>query len=247
MIIPLALGSLAALILVALMGSRNMLVYILIEIFVSGALALAGVAAATYALFSGLFIAAMALWILTHVEERVVERAVVTLLSVALVWASNNAVAAQALGALSYDIIEPFFAALANVGDVVLGVAGFGALFAYMVLSSRILSLAEENPIIAIGYVYLANAVLSALIAPMPDFLKLALGLALLYPLGSAIRGNLEALAEVAPVLYLLPIQPSVLVQLGAVMALVELAMAILSRKHLVGASMWAAALLFVA
>jgi hypothetical protein len=53
MIIPLALGSLAALILVALMGSRNMLVYILIEIFVSGALALAGVAASTYALFTG--------------------------------------------------------------------------------------------------------------------------------------------------------------------------------------------------
>lgn len=247
MIIPLALGSLAALVLIALMGSRNMLIYALIEIFVSGALALAGVPASVYALFSSLYVAVTALWILTHIEERVVERAVVTLLAIGLIWASNNAQAAQALAYLSYAVLVPFFQALSTVGDVIFAGLGLGALFAYMVLSSRILGLAEENPLIAIAYIYLANMVLSALIAPLPDYLKIALGIALLYPLGEAIRGKMEALAEVAPVLYLIPLSPAVLVQLGAVMAIVELALALLSRKHLAGAAMWAAALLFVA
>ncbi len=246
MLIPLAIGSLAALLLVALVGSRNMLTFIIIEIFVSGALALAG-ATSAYPLFAGMYMAVVALWVLTHVEERVVERTLVYIIAIGLVWASDNTLAAKALASLSSQILAPLFSALATLGDYVFAGLGLGSLFAFMVLTPRILSLSEESPLVAIAYIYVANSILSALIAPLPDYLKLALGIALLYPLGEAVRGKLDSIAEVAPVIYLLPLAAQTLVQIGAVMALVELALGILSKRHLAAAAMWATATLLVA
>ena len=108
--------------------------------------------------------------------------------------------------------------------------------------------LAEEEPLLAMGYVVLGFTILSGLINSVPDYLRLALAIALLNQFSRALRGNIEALGEVAPVLFLLGalIPETQLTAIGAVVAIIELAIGVLSRRHLAGSAMWATAITLV-
>lgn len=243
MIIPFSIGALGGLFLIATLNRRHLL-FILIAIFVSGALA-GKVSLSIYATFTGLFLGALTLWILTHADDRVIERAAATYIATLLVWASDNSLASQVIATLSKTVLEPLFTAVAGTFEAALGI-GFAAFLAWAILAPRVLGLAEEQPLLGVGYVYLGFSVLSAVVAPMPEYLKLALGLALLPQFGKALRGNIDALSEVAPVLFLIPLEPAVLVTLGGMLAILELAMGILSRKRLLGAAMWATAITLI-
>jgi hypothetical protein len=218
----------------------------LITLFVSAAVAVAG--PQVYAAFTPLIAGAIALYALRQ-EERVIERVVGLFLGLAIIWASDNTVIAQVFAAISYEIIKPFFDALVDV----LGIIGFGgvlgSLLAWSLLSPRLMRIAEEEPLVAIGYVLLGTMVLAGAIAAVPAFVALAMAIALLNQFSRALRGNIEALGEVAPALFILAviIPPVMLAPLGAVLAVIELAFGVLSRRHLAGAAMWATASMIVA
>ncbi|MEM4732121.1 MAG: hypothetical protein QXO48_03140 [Desulfurococcaceae archaeon] len=225
--------------------NRRAIPIALIALFVSGALA--AKAPEYYAYFTPLLFSAIALYTLRQ-EERVIERVIGLLLGMSIIWASDNAAIANALRDISVTLITPFFNAVYEV----LGLLGFGAaltsLLAWSLLSPRLMRLAEEEPLLAMGYVVLGFTILSGLINSVPDYLRLALAIALLNQFSRALRGNLEALGEVAPVLFLLSalIPETQLAAIGAVVAIIELAIGVLSRRHLAGSAMWATAITLV-
>jgi hypothetical protein len=153
------------------------------------------------------------------------------------------------LATISYALVKPFFDALVDV----FGLIGFGGvlgtLLAWSLLSPRLNRIAEEEPLVAMGYVILGSVVVAGAVAAVPPFVALAMAIALLNQFSRALRGNMEALGEVAPALFILAtiIPPSTLAPLGAVMAVIELAFGVLSRRHLAGAAMWATAAMLVA
>ena len=222
--------------------NRRAIPIAIITLFVSGALA--AKAPQYYAYFTPLMYSAVALYALRQ-EERVLERVIGLLLGLSIIWASDNAAIANALRDISVTLITPFF----NAVNQVLGPLGFGvaltSLLAWSLLSPRLMALAEEEPLLAMGYVVLGFTVLSGLVNSVPDYLRLALAIALLNQFSRALRGNMEALGEVAPLLFLLGslIPAAQLTALGAVVAIIELAMGVLSRKHLAGSAMWATAI----
>ncbi|QJF12426.1 virus coat protein VP2 [Pyrobaculum spherical virus 2] len=223
--------------------NRRAIPIALITLFVSGALA--AKAPQYYAYFTPLIYSAIALYALRQ-EERVIERVIGLLLGLSIIWGSDNAAIADALRNISITLITPFFKAVYDV----LGLLGFGvaltSLLAWSLLSPRLMAL--EEPLLAMGYVVLGFTLLSGIVNGVPDYLRLALAIALLNQFSRALRGNLEALGEVAPVLFLLGelIPATQLTALGAVVAIIELALGILNRKHLAGSAMWATAITLV-
>jgi hypothetical protein len=243
MLLPTGAG-LLGLLAIALLNRRAIHIG-LITLFVSAAVAVAG--PSVYAAFTPLMAGAIALYALRQ-EERVIERVVGLFLGLTIIWASDNRAIAQVLAGISYELVKPFFNALVDV----LGIIGFGgvlgALLAWSLLSPRLMRIAEEEPLVSMGYVILGSVVLAGAIAAVPPFVALAMAIALLNQFSRALRGNIEALGEVAPALFLLAaiIQPTVLAPLGAVLAVIELAFGVLSRRHLAGAAMWATAAMLV-
>ncbi len=243
MLLPTGAGLLGLLAIAIL--NRRALHVALITLFVSAAVAVAG--PNVYAAFTPLIAGAIALYALRQ-EERVIERVVGLFLGLTIIWASDNRAIAQVLAAISYELVKPFFDALVNV----LGIIGFGgvlgALLAWSLLSPRLMRIAEEEPLVAMGYVILGAVVLAGAVAAVPPFVALAMAIALLNQFSRALRGNIEALGEVAPALFLLAaiIPPNMLAPLGAVLAVIELAFGVLSRRHLAGAAMWATAAMLV-
>lgn len=223
--------------------NRRAIPIALITLFVSGALA--AKAPQYYAYFTPLIYSAIALYALRQ-EERVIERVIGLLLGLSIIWGSDNAAIADALRNISITLITPLFKAVYDV----LGLLGFGvaltSLLAWSLLSPRLMAL--EEPLLAMGYVVLGFTLLSGIVNGVPDYLRLALAIALLNQFSRALRGNLEALGEVAPVLFLLGelIPATQLTALGAVVAIIELALGILNRKHLAGSAMWATAITLV-
>jgi hypothetical protein len=226
--------------------NRRALPIALITLFVSAAVAVAGTS--VYAAFTPLIAGAIALYALRQ-EERVIEKVVGLFLGLAIIWASDNVAIANVLATISYEIVKPFFVAIVDV----LGIIGFGGvlgtLLAWSLLSPRLLRIAEEEPLVSMGYVLLGAIVLAGAVAAVPPFVALAMAIALLNQFSRALRGNMEALGEVAPAMFILAviIPPSSLAPLGAVLAVIELAFGVLSRRHLAGAAMWATAAMLVA
>jgi len=244
MLLPAGAG-LVGLLAVAVLN-RAALPVALITLFVSAAVAVAG--PAVYAAFTPLLAASIALYALRQ-EERVVERVVGLFLGISIIWASDNIAIANVLSGVSYQIVEPFFRALVDVFGI-LGFAGtLGSLLAWSILSPRLLHIAEESPILSIGYVLLGAVVLAGAVAAVPPFVALAMALALFNQFSRALRGNLEALGEIAPALFILAlvIGKETLAPIGAVIAVIELAFGILSRRHLAASAMWATAAMLVA
>jgi len=244
MLLPPGTGLLGLLAIAVL--NRKAIPIALITLFVSAAVAVAGPTA--YAVFTPLIAGAIALYALRQ-EERVVERVVGLFLGLGIIWASDNVAIARVLAAISYAIIKPFFDALVDT----LGIIGFGgvlgSLLAWSLLSPRLMRIAEEEPLVSMGYVILGAVVLAGAIAAVPPFVALAMAIALLNQFSRALRGSIEALGEVAPTLFILAtiIPPNMLAPLGAVLAIIELAFGVLSRRHLAGAAMWATASMLVA
>jgi len=230
MLLPPGTG-LLGLLAIALLNRRAIHIA-LITLFVSAAVAVAG--ADVYAAFTPLMAGAIALYALRQ-EERVIEKVVGLFLGLAIIWASDNRAIAQVLAAISYEIVIGF-------GGVL------GSLLAWSLLSPRLMHIAEEEPLVSMGYVLLGAIVLAGAVAAVPPFVALAMGIALLNQFSRALRGNMEALGEVAPALFLLAtiIPPTSLAPLGAVLAVIELAFGVLSRRHLAGAAMWATAAMLV-
>ena len=244
MLLPTGVG-LVGLLAVAIFNRRALSIA-LITLFVSAAVAVAG--PSVYAAFTPLLAASVALYAL-RLEERVIERVVGLLLGIGIIWASDNRAIADVLAGVSLELVRPFFQALVDV----LGIIGFagvlGSLLAWSLLAPRLMAIAEESPIIAIGYVLLGATVLAGAISAVPPFVALAMSLALLNQFSRALRGNLEALGEIAPALFILAVvvPPETLAPLGAALAVIELAFGVLSRKHLAGSAMWATASMLVA
>jgi len=246
MILPPGVG-LAGLIAIAIFN-RRMVPLALIALFVTGALASAGVGVVSYATLSALMTAAITLYAL-RVEERVIEKVVGLLLGILIIISSDNGPIADALKNISYFLVRPLFDAVsAALGSI----AGFSAalvsLLAWSIVAPRLVSLAQEEPLVAIGYTVLGFTVLSGAVASVPDYLKLGLALGLLNQFGRALRGNFEAISELAPALFLLTVilDSTVLATLGAVVAVIELAVGVLSRRHLAASAMWATAIMLV-
>ncbi len=225
--------------------NRRAIPIALIVLFVSGALA--AKAPNAYGYFTPLLYAAVALYALRQ-EERVIEKVIGLLLGITVIWASDNGPVAEALKAVSLQLVKPFFEAVNNALTGLGFAAALTSLLAWSLLSPRLMSLAEEEPLLAMGYVVLGYSVISGAVASVPDYLKLALGIALLNQFSRALRGNLEALGEVAPAVFLLTaiIPSETLTQVGAVVSLIELAFGILAKKHLAGSAMWATAVAYV-
>jgi len=246
MILPAGVG-LAGLIAIAIFN-RRMIPLALIALFVTGALASAGVSVVSYATLSSLLVAAITLYAI-RVEERVIERVVGLLLGILIIIGSNNAPIADALKDISYALVRPLFDA---VSTALGSIAGFSAalvsLLAWSIVAPRLVALSEEEPLVAIGYTVLGFTVLSGAVASVPDYLRLGLALGLLNQLGRGLRGNFEAVSELAPALFLLTtlLDTTTLVTLGAVVAVIELAVGVLSRKHLATSAMWATAIMLV-
>ena len=244
MLLPPGTGLLGLLAIAVL--NRKAIPIALITLFTSAAVAVAGPTA--YAAFTPLIAGAIALYALRQ-EERVVERVVGLFLGLGIIWASDNVAIARILASISYAIIKPFFDALVDT----LGIIGFGgvlgSLLAWSLLSPRLMRIAEEEPLVSMGYVILGAVVLAGAIAAVPPFVALAMAIALLNQFSRALRGSIEALGEVAPVLFILAtiIPSNMLAPLGAVLAVIELAFGVLSRRHLAGAAMWATASMLVA
>jgi hypothetical protein len=226
--------------------NRRAIPIALITLFVSAAVSVAGPTA--YAAFTPLIAGAVALYALRQ-EERVIERVVGLFLGLGIIWASDNLIVARLLATVSYAIVKPFFDAIVDT----LGIIGFGgvlaSLLAWSLLSPRLMRIAEEEPLVSMGYVILGAIVIAGAIAAVPPFVALAMAIALLNQFSRALRGNVEALGEVAPALFILAviIPADMLAPLGAVLAVIELAFGVLSRRHLAGAAMWATASMLVA
>jgi len=244
MLLPAGAG-LLGLLAVALLNRRAIPIA-LITLFVSAAVAVAG--PNVYAAFTPLIAGAIALYALRQ-EERVIEKVVGLFLGLAIIWGADNQAIAQVFAAISYELVKPFFDALVNV----LGIIGFGgvlgSLLAWSLLSPRLMRVAEEEPLVSIGYVLLGAIVLAGAVAAVPPYVALAMAIALLNQFSRALRGNMEALGEIAPALFILAaiIPPASLAPLGAVLAVIELAFGVISRRHLAGAAMWATAAMLVA
>jgi hypothetical protein len=244
MLLPEGAG-LLGLLAIALLNRRAIPIA-LITLFVSAAVAVAG--PNVYAAFTPLIAGAIALYALRQ-EERVVEKVVGLFLGLSIIWASNNTAIAQVFGAISYELVKPFFDALVNV----MGIIGFGgvlgSLLAWSLLSPRLMRVAEEEPLVSMGYVLLGSVVLAGAVAAVPPYVALAMAIALLNQFSRALRGNMEALGEIAPALFILAtiIPAKSLAPLGAVLAVIELAFGVISRRHLAGAAMWATAAMLVA
>jgi len=225
--------------------NRRAIPIALIVLFVSGALA--AKAPSAYGYFTPLLYAAVALYALRQ-EERVIEKVAGLLLGITVIWASNNADIANAIKSISESLVTPFFTAINNALSGLGFAAALTSLLAWSILSPRLMHLAEEEPLLAIGYVVLGYSVISGAVAAVPGYLKLALAIALLNQFSRALRGNLEALGEVAPAIFLMTelIQSTTLTQIGAVVALIELAFGVISRRHLAGAAMWATAVTYL-
>lgn len=225
--------------------NRRAIPVALIALFVTAAVA--AKAPQYYAYITPLLYAAAALYTLRQ-EERVVERVAGLLLGLAVIVASDNGPIADALKAISTALIQPFFAAISNAFIAVGFAAALVPLLAWSILAPRLIRMAEEEPLLALGYVVLGQAVIAGAVAPLPDYLRLALAIALLNQFSRAVRGNLEAVAEVAPALFLLGaiIEAQYLVALGAIIAIIELAVGLLTRRHLAGAGMWAVAITYL-
>ncbi|AAU25970.1 virion structural protein [Thermoproteus tenax spherical virus 1] len=239
MIIPFSLGALAGLLIIAFFARRQ-IIFALVAIFISGALA--GVAGSIYYSFMAMYLAALTIYIIVQEEGRIVERALALYLGTLAIWLSDNSAAASALSLIAYQLVMPLFQAINNV-FVQAGIA-FSGLLAWSIVARRIMTVAEEFPLIGAGYVYLAYSILAPMVMTLPDYLKLALGLALIGPFSQAVKGDLEALEEIAPFLWLLPIPIDTVKVIGAAVAIIELALGVLSKKRLLASAMWAEAIL---
>jgi len=261
MFIPLALGTLVAL----LIAPRRMFWHLLAAAFVSSAIAVA--ASQWYWLFVPAWILAVA--IKTIATERPTVVGVFTLvLAGVLVWASDNTIISQALvafaGVLAQVIIQIFEA----VGDA-LGFAGaagaaVGAALAWTYLSRRLEKAAEEVPFVVMAPILIGWILITATInavgqasGQFSDLTRLAfqalavvIAFVSMYRIYEALRGEVEAAVDAtigAP--FLAAAFPELwvaLVPLVAVFVILDISLSAFQKRYAVSAVALALALAYV-
>jgi hypothetical protein len=208
MLIPLALGTLIAL----LIAPRRQFWHLLTAAFVSSAVARA--AADYYWLFVPAWVLAATLRVATSEKPRVVE-VFVSVLAGVLVWASDNTVVSQALMTLATALALVMLKVFEALGEA-LGIAGtFGAAvgpaLAWTYLSRR-LERAEDAPFAVISLVVMGWVMISAVVRAVGEaaaqyssvtqiaFSGMAAALAFvsMYRLYEALRGDAEAAVDAA-------------------------------------------------
>jgi heme/copper-type cytochrome/quinol oxidase subunit 2 len=209
MFIPLALGTLVAL----LIAPRRLFWHLLAAAFVSSAVAV--VAQQWYWLFAPAWIFAVALR--TMVAERpAVTEAFTTTLAGILVWASDNTIISQALVAFAAALAQVVLGIFKAVGEAI-GLAGalggaVGAALAWTYLARRIERAAEEVPFVVIAAVMLGwvliNAVINAVGQAAGEFseltalsfqaLAVVVAFVSIYRIYEALKGQHEAAVDAA-------------------------------------------------
>jgi hypothetical protein len=209
MFIPLALGTLVAL----LIAPRRLFWHLLAAAFVSSAVAVA--APQWYWLFVPAWILAVA--IKTIAAERPTVVGIFTLvLAGILVWASDNTIISQALTAFAAVLAEVFIRIFEAVGAALgfSGAAGtaVGAALAWTYLSRRLEKTAEEVPFAVLAVVFLGWLLVAAVInavgqasAQFSDITALAfqalavvIAFISMYRIYEALKGEVEAAVDAA-------------------------------------------------
>ena len=261
MLIPLALGTLVAL----LIAPRKLFWQLLAEAFVSSAVAIA--APQWYWLFAPAWVVAVALR--TIATEKPTVAGVFTLvLAGILVWASDNTIISQALttfaSVLAYVILQIFNA----VGEA-LGFAGaaggaVGASLAWTYLARRLEKTAEEVPFATLAVVFLGWIMISAVIDAVGSAslqfseltrmafqaLSVVVAFVSMYRIYDALKGEVEAAVDAAigaPFLAAaFPDLWAALVPLVAVFVILDTAFSVFSRRYGVSAVALSFALAYV-
>jgi hypothetical protein len=261
MFIPLALGTLVAL----LIAPRRLFWHLLAAAFVSSAVAAA--APQWYWLFAPAWILAVALR--SIVAERPTVAGVFTLvLAGILVWASDNTIISQALTAFAAALASVILRIFEAVGEALgfVGAAGaaVGASLAWTYLARRLERAAEEVPFIVIAPIMLGwimiTAVINAVGAASGQFseltavafqaLAVVVAFVSIYRIYEALKGKVEAAVDAAigaPFLAAaFPALWSSLVPIVAVFVILDTALSAFQRRYGVSAVALAFALAYV-
>jgi hypothetical protein len=261
MFIPLALGTLVAL----LIAPRRLFWHLLSAAFVSSAVAVA--APQWYWLFAPAWILAVA--IRTIATERPAVSGIFTLvLAGMLVWASDNTIISQALTAFAAALAQVIVGIFEAVGEA-LGFAGaagaaVGAALAWTYISRRLERIAEEVPFAVLAVVLLGWVLVTATINAVGQasvrfselthiaFQALAVVVAFvsLYRIYEAVKGEAEAAVDAAvgaPFLAAaFPELWAALVPLVAVFVILDTAFSAFQRRYGVSAVALAFAMAYV-
>ena len=261
MFIPLALGTLVAL----LIAPRRLFWHLLSAAFVSSAVAAA--APQWYWLFAPAWILAVALK--TVVTERPTVAGMFTLvLAGVLVWASDNTIISQALTAFAAALAQVITQIFEAVGEA-LGFAGaagaaVGAALAWTYLSRRLEKTAEEVPFVVLAPILLGWILITAVINAVGQasvqfseltriaFQALAVVAAFvsIYRIYEAVKGEAEAAVDAAVgapfVAAAFPELWTALVPLIAVFVILDTALSAFQRRYGVSAVALAFALAYV-
>jgi hypothetical protein len=261
MLIPLALGTLVAL----LIAPRRLFWHLMAAAFVSSAVAVA--APQWYWLFVPAWILAVALRTLAA-ERPAVAGTLVLVLAGILVWASDNTVISQALTAFAAALAQVVAQIFKAVGEA-LGFAGaagaaVGAALAWTYLARRLERTAEEVPFAALAVVFIgwmmitavinavgqASAQFSELTAMAFQALAVVVALISIYRIYEALKGYHEAAVDAAvgaPFLAAaFPELWAALVPLVAVFVILDTAFSAFQRRYGVSAVALAFALAYV-
>ncbi|MFZ8809330.1 MAG: hypothetical protein ACO2PN_14650 [Pyrobaculum sp.] len=261
MFIPLALGTLVAL----LIAPRRLFWHLLSAAFVSGAVAAA--APQWYWLFVPAWVVAVA--IKTIATERPTVAGTLTLvLAGVLVWASDNTIISQVLTAFAAVLAEVFIGVFNAVGAA-LGFSGavgaaVGSALAWTYLSRRLEKTAEEVPFVVLAVVFLgwllvtatinavgqASAQFSDLTALAFQALAVVIAFISMYRIYEALKGEVDASVDAAvgaPFLVAaFPELWSALVPVVAVFVILDTAFSAFQRRYGVSAVALSFALAYV-
>ena len=261
MLIPLALGTLVAL----LLAPRKLFWHILSMAFVSSAIAVA--APQYYWIFMPAWVAVVALKAIS-MEKPSVMSVFLLLLAGALVWLSDNTIISQVLVAFS-SVLAQVFVGIFNAVGAALGFSGaaggaVGAALAWTYLARRLERTAEEMPFAVLAEVFLGwlviNATISAVGAASGQYSQLtalawqalaaAISFIAIYRIYEAFKGDVEAAVDAAiGAPFLVSAFPSLwgaLVPIMAVFAVLDIAFSIVQKRYAVSAIALSFALAYV-
>jgi len=245
MLIPLALGTVVALVI----APRRQFWYLLSAAFVSGALA--AVAPQFYWYFVPMYLVALLLWAM-RVESPTLTGYATLVAAGLLVWLSDNTIINAAFSefmrALA-DLLVALFGSIASAIGVTIYAALAGAALAWSWAGRRIIKISHETPLAIAAAYYLAYVLLitvvraAAEVASMTDMgaiasqaISMTIVLIGLYRLNEAFKGEVEAAVDAAVALPFVsaafPEFASTIVPIAALLAILDIAWAAVEKRY---------------
>jgi len=247
MLIPLALGTIVALI----VAPRRQFWYLLSAAFVSGALA--AVAPQYYWYFVPMYLVALLIWAMRVENPRLTGYAMLIAAGL-LVWLSDNSIINYAFSAFMKALAELLvsaFGAIAQVIGITTYAALAGAALAWSYAGRRLLRISFETPLAAAAAYYLAYVVIvvitgaAAEAASMGDSsmsqismqaVSMAIALIGLYRLNESFKGESEAAVDAAVALPFVsrafPELAAAITPIAALLAILDIAWAAAERRY---------------